>query len=238
MLHFNDDDSLAIAPRYTSPDAGDADTAAASGAARTQPHAEFRFTLPGPQPQDGAPAATPENRVNWSNATVAGAMLVITALVGSGSYLLGRSSVAPPLPLASYQAATPATAAALGTAPAALPPPVVQNAALQTGAAQPTAAQPPGHDSLAQAQQALAQADAATGRAAVAPLAPAQPVAAAAPATTVAQAAPTARKAPVAAPVPGMVGVPGAVAPAAGAARAPAAMPCNATVAALGLCEP
>jgi hypothetical protein len=204
MLHFNDDDSLAIAPRYTSPDAGDADTAAASGAgaARSQPHAEFRFSLPGPQPQDSAPAAAPASRVNWSNATVAGAMLALTAIVGSGSYLLGRSSLTPPAPLAGYQAPAPAMATALGTVPAQPP---------GAGAIQP---------SLGPAQQALAP---------LAPALPAQPVATAAtvPAATMAQAAPARPAAPQAAAVPG-----------AAAHGAPAAMPCNATVAALGLCEP
>lgn len=216
MLHFNDDNSLAIAPRYTAPDAGDADTAAPSGAdpaghaARQQPHAEFHFSLPGPQPQPQTqerpqPSAS---RVNWSNATVAGAMLALTAIVGSGSYLLGRSSLAPPAPLAGYQAPAPAMATALGTVPAQPP------AALHADAIQPA------QNSLVQAQQALAP---------LAPALPAQPVAAAAtvPATAVAQAAPVRPAAPQAVAAPG-----------AAARGAPAAMPCNATVAALGLCEP
>lgn len=212
MLHFNDDNSLAIAPRYTSADAGDADTAVPSGAdpagraARQPPHAEFHFSLPGPQPQ---PQPQPQertqpsaSRVNWSNATVAGAMLALTAIVGSGSYLLGRSSLTPPAPLAGYQAPAPAMATALGTVPAQPP---------GAGAIQP---------SLGPAQQALAP---------LAPALPAQPVATAAtvPATTMAQAAPARPAALQAAAVPG-----------AAAHGAPAAMPCNATVAALGLCEP
>lgn len=218
MLHFNDDNSLAIAPRYTSPDAGEADTAAPSGAdaaahaARQQPHAEFQFSLPGPQSQQGA-LPPPAGRVNWSNVTVAGAMLALTALVGTGSYLLGRSSSTPSVPMAGYQAPAPAmaTAVPLGTAPAALH----------------TAATPPGADTIQPAQNSLGQAQQAV--APLAPALPAQPVAATAtvPATTMAQAAPARPAAPQAAAVPG-----------AAARGAPAAMPCNATVAALGLCEP
>lgn len=212
MLHFNDDNSLAIAPRYTSPDAGDADTAAPAGAdpaghaARQQPHAEFHFSLPGPQPhaQQGA-LPPPAGRVNWSNVTVAGAMLALTAIVGSGSYLLGRSSSTPSVPMAGYQAPAPAMATALGTVPAQPP---------GAGATQPA------QNSLGQAQQAVAP---------LAPALPPQPVATAAtvPATAMAQAAPARPAAPQAAAVPG-----------AAARGAPAAMPCNATVAALGLCEP
>ncbi|GEM_PF-4513435 len=220
MLHFNDDNSLAIAPRYTSPDAGNADTAAPYGAdssahaARQQPHAEFHFSLPGPQPQSPqGDLPPPAGRVNWSNVTVAGAMLALTAIVGSGSYLLGRSSSAPSAPLAGYQAPAPAmaTAATLGTAPATLH----------------TTATPPGADAIQPAQNGLGQVQQA-----VAPLAPAlpsQPVAATAtvPATAMAQTAPARPVAPQAAAVPGAT-----------ARGAPAAMPCNATVAALGLCEP
>ncbi|WP_028999427.1 zinc ribbon domain-containing protein [Azohydromonas australica] len=221
MLHFNDDNSLAIAPRYTAPDAGDADTAAPSGAnpaghaARQQPHAEFHFSLPGPQPQAQERAQPSASRVNWSNATVAGAMLALTAIVGSGSYLLGRSSLTSPTPLAGYQAPAPAMATALGTVPAQPP------AALHTAAATPPGADglQPAQSSPGQAQQALAP---------LAPTLPAQPVAAATvPAATVAQATPARAAAPQAVAAPG-----------AAARGAPAAMPCNATVAALGLCEP
>lgn len=221
MLHFNDDNSLAIAPRYTSADAGDADTAAPSGtdpakhAARQQPHAEFHFSLPGPQPQTQERAQPSASRVKWSNATVAGAMLALTAIVGSGSYLLGRGSLTPPAPLAGYQAPAPAMATALGTVPAQPP------AALHA-----TAATPPGADALQPVQNSLGPSQQAL--APLAPALPAQPVAAATvPATTMAQAAPARAAAPQAVAVPG-----------AAARGAPAAMPCNATVAALGLCEP
>ncbi|WP_157268123.1 zinc ribbon domain-containing protein [Azohydromonas aeria] len=247
MLHFNDDNTLAIAPRYTARDPGDAELDAppaaghgsragmeqasppharhearpAAGATAPQAHAEFHFSLPGPQSQGGAPAALPVPAARggsstWSTATVAGAMLALTALVGSGAYLLGRSSANAPVAIGG-EAAQPAlaTAAALGSVSGTGVVPLVPRL--------PVTATPPAGDSLAQAQQALALADAATGRGAVAPLAPALQPRTPAPAP----AAPAQRAATAT-----------AIAPAAPAARAPGSTPCNATVAALGLCEP
>lgn len=237
MLHFNDDNTLAIAPRYTSPDpGGEAETSSpaapgGAGTASSTIHAAaarlggMHFSLPAPNPKEPAPAPASRANATWTGPTVAAAMLVLTALVGTGSYLLGRGTAPTATPgYDAMQLATQATAATaapalqgaaplagaqpLGTAPAALPAAGGGNAVA---------------DSLAQAQQALAmsKANAAAG-ATVAPVAPALP------AHQMAQATPTPRAAPAA-----------AVAPAAAAARAPApATPCNATVAALGLCEP
>ncbi|NML14007.1 hypothetical protein [Azohydromonas caseinilytica] len=217
MLHFNDDNTLAIAPRYTSPDPGDAESAPAAAsmehpAAAAVPasgHADFHFSLPGPQHRQEPPAALPlAGRAGRPSTTVVGAMLALTALVATGSYLLGRSTA----PVAQATAPmtvqpTAATAAALNTAPA----PVTQQ--LATAPAAPalpaTATLPPTATGQGQVQQA------------VAPMAPALPSRQVAEAS-VTRAAPATPAAPVALP----------------AARAPAATPCNATVAALGLCEP
>ncbi|MDZ5457650.1 zinc ribbon domain-containing protein, partial [Azohydromonas lata] len=193
MLHFNDDNTLAIAPRYTSPDpGGEAETsnpAAApggEGTASSTIHAAaarlggMHFSLPAPTPK--GPATAPASRANatWTGPTVAAAMLVLTALVGTGSYLLGRGTAPTATATPGYDAMQLATQATAATAA-----PALQGAAPLAGA-QPlgmaTAALPAAGggnavaDSLAQAQQALAmsKANAAAG-ATVAPVAPALP---------------------------------------------------------------
>jgi hypothetical protein len=236
MLHFNDDNTLAIAPRYTSPDAGEAETAGAlpPGAAATADDeatstihaaaarhggAEFRFSLPAPQAQEPRPAAASRLSFTLNGTTVAVAMLTLTALVGTASYLLGRSS-AP-----AYDTARAPVQPATATAAPALQPAVAQPlGTVPVAPAQPAQGGAPSvADSLDQAQRALAWSDAAAaGRAAVA-----APVTPALPARQTAQATPATRAAPAA-----------AVAPAAPARAPTPATPCNATVAALGLCEP
>ena len=222
MLHFNDDNTLAIAPRYTAPDPGDAEagpaSASAAGTADTAPpgHAGLHFSLPGPQlRQDAAMPMPLAGRTGWPSTTVAGAVLALMALVGTGSYLLGRSTA--PAAQAAAPVAMQPTAA---TAAAALNAAPVPLATAPAAPALPDATMAPAAAGPGQVQQALAT-DAAAGHTAVAPMAPALPSrqVAAAPVT---RAAPATPAAPVALP----------------AARAPAAMPCNATVAALGLCEP
>ena len=183
MLHFNDDNTLAIAPRYTSPDPGDAETATGAATAHggmreasstihaaAARHGELHFSLPAPQAQENAAPAASRFNVAWNGPTVAAAMLALTALVGTGSYLLGRGSA--PAAVPSYEAMQLATQPAAATAV-----PALQGAA-PLAVAQPLGTAPVGGgnavaDSLAQAQQALSlsQANAAAGTT-VAPMAP------------------------------------------------------------------